>query len=143
MDEQENLAQLNDRLQAKNHALAQALTRAGEELAKAKAQLEQFPATAHLRSDAAVDRCSTDSRRAARMPRQPPRAAVAPPSTPPACARMTLPSTRTWSTFTTAARGAPLTNCSTTAAHRSDASGARTVVERAGTCDARISGATA
>lgn len=42
MDEQENLAQLNDRLQAKNHALAQALTRAGEELAKAKAQLEQF-----------------------------------------------------------------------------------------------------
>ena len=35
MDEQENLAQLNDRLQAKNHALAQALTRAGEELAKA------------------------------------------------------------------------------------------------------------
>ena len=32
MDEQENLAQLNDRLQAKNHALAQALTRASEEL---------------------------------------------------------------------------------------------------------------
>lgn len=62
MDEQENLAQLNDRLQAKNHALAQALTRAGEELAKAKAQLEQFvqpPLTfaAMLR----LDRCSTDS----------------------------------------------------------------------------------
>lgn len=62
MDEQENLAQLNDRLQAKNHALAQALTRAGEELAKAKAQLEQFaqpPLTfaAMLR----MDRCSTDS----------------------------------------------------------------------------------
>ncbi len=62
MDEQENLAHLNDRLQAQHHELAQASTRAGEELSKAKGQLDQFaqpPLTcaAMLR----LDRCSTDS----------------------------------------------------------------------------------
>lgn len=45
MDEErsaEELAALNDRLMEKNHALAQALTRAGKELTKAKAQLAQL-----------------------------------------------------------------------------------------------------
>ena len=36
------LASLNDRLMAKNHALAEALTRAGKELTKAKSQLAQL-----------------------------------------------------------------------------------------------------
>ncbi|WP_055426945.1 proteasome ATPase [Bifidobacterium aesculapii] len=36
------LAALNDRLMAKNHALAEALTRAGKELTKAKSQLSQL-----------------------------------------------------------------------------------------------------
>lgn len=39
-----DLATLNDQLMAKNHALAQALTRAGKELAKAKSQLAQLAA---------------------------------------------------------------------------------------------------
>lgn len=38
----EELAALNDRLMEKNHALAQALTRAGKELTKAKSQLAQL-----------------------------------------------------------------------------------------------------
>ena len=38
----EALAQANDRLMAKNHALAEALTRAGKELNKARAQLAQL-----------------------------------------------------------------------------------------------------
>ncbi|MBW3091581.1 proteasome ATPase [Bifidobacterium sp. 82T10] len=38
----EELAELNDRLMEKNHALAQALTRASKELAKAKSQLTQL-----------------------------------------------------------------------------------------------------
>ncbi|MCH9275313.1 proteasome ATPase [Bifidobacterium amazonense] len=38
----EELAELNDRLMEKNHALAQALTRAGRELTKAKSQLAQL-----------------------------------------------------------------------------------------------------
>lgn len=38
----EDLAELNDRLMAKNHALAEALTRAGKELTKAKSQLAQL-----------------------------------------------------------------------------------------------------
>ena len=38
----EDLAALNDRLMEKNHALAQALTRAGKELTKAKSQLAQL-----------------------------------------------------------------------------------------------------
>ena len=42
MGEAENLAELNDRLMAKNHALAEALNRAGKELTKAKSQLAQL-----------------------------------------------------------------------------------------------------
>nr|WP_269088586.1 proteasome ATPase [Bifidobacterium aemilianum] len=38
----EDLAQLNDRLMAKNHSLTQALTRAGSELTKVKSQLSQL-----------------------------------------------------------------------------------------------------
>ncbi|NEG54246.1 proteasome ATPase [Bifidobacterium platyrrhinorum] len=38
----EDLAALNDRLMAKNHALAEALNRAGKELTKAKSQLAQL-----------------------------------------------------------------------------------------------------
>ena len=38
----EDLAALNDRLMAKNHALAEALNRAGKELTKAKSQLTQL-----------------------------------------------------------------------------------------------------
>lgn len=38
----QDLAALNDRLMARNHALAEALTRAGKELAKAKSQLTQI-----------------------------------------------------------------------------------------------------
>lgn len=38
----EELAELNDRLMEKNHALAQALTRASKELGKAKSQLAQL-----------------------------------------------------------------------------------------------------
>ena len=45
MSDTEDLAALNDRLMAKNHALAEALSRAGKELTKAKSQL----AAAHLR----------------------------------------------------------------------------------------------
>ena len=48
MGEAENLAELNDRLMAKNHALAEALNRAGKELTTAKSQLAQL---AHLRHD--------------------------------------------------------------------------------------------
>ena len=36
MSDTEDLAALNDRLMAKNHALAEALNRAGKELTKAK-----------------------------------------------------------------------------------------------------------
>ena len=46
MSDTEDLAALNDRLMAKNHALAEALSRAGKELTKAKSQLAQL---AHLR----------------------------------------------------------------------------------------------
>lgn len=42
MSDTEDLAALNDRLMAKNHALAEALSRAGKELTKAKSQLAQF-----------------------------------------------------------------------------------------------------
>mgnify|MGYP001777794026 CR=1 FL=1 len=38
----QDLAALNDRLMARNHALAEALSRAGKELAKAKAQISQI-----------------------------------------------------------------------------------------------------
>ena len=38
----QDLAALNDRLMARNHALAEALNRAGKELAKAKAQISQI-----------------------------------------------------------------------------------------------------
>ena len=38
MSDTEDLAALNDRLMAKNHALAEALSRAGKELTKAKSQ---------------------------------------------------------------------------------------------------------
>ena len=38
----EALAQANDQLMAKNHALAEALNRAGKELNKARAQLAQL-----------------------------------------------------------------------------------------------------
>ena len=38
----QDLAALNDRLMARNHALAEALTRAGKELAKAKSQISQI-----------------------------------------------------------------------------------------------------
>lgn len=58
MDE---LAAMNDRLQQRNHALAQALTRASEELKKAKSQLEQFtnpPLT--VATMVRVERCFTD-----------------------------------------------------------------------------------
>lgn len=50
MSDTEDLAALNDRLMAKNHALAEALSRAGKELTKAKSQLAQLgSAAAHLR----------------------------------------------------------------------------------------------
>ena len=42
MSDTEDLAALNDRLMAKNHALAEALSRAGKELTKAKSQLAQL-----------------------------------------------------------------------------------------------------
>lgn len=42
MSEAEDLAALNDRLMARNHALAEALSRAGKELTKAKSQLAQL-----------------------------------------------------------------------------------------------------
>ena len=42
MSDTEDLAALNDRLMAKNHALAEALNRAGKELTKAKSQLAQL-----------------------------------------------------------------------------------------------------
>ena len=42
MTSTEELAALNDRLMAKNHALAEALNRAGKELVKAKSQLAQL-----------------------------------------------------------------------------------------------------
>ena len=38
----DELAQANDQLMAKNHALAAALTRASKELTKAKSQIGQF-----------------------------------------------------------------------------------------------------
>ena len=42
MSDTEDLAALNDRLMAKNHALAEALNRAGKELTKAKSRLAQL-----------------------------------------------------------------------------------------------------
>jgi proteasome-associated ATPase len=57
----EDLAALNDRLMAKNHALAEALKRAGKELAKAKSQLGQLaqpPLT--IATMVAVDATHTD-----------------------------------------------------------------------------------
>lgn len=57
----EDLATLNDRLMEKNHALAEALNRAGKELNKAKAQLAQLaspPLT--FATMVRVDRCMTD-----------------------------------------------------------------------------------
>lgn len=42
MSDTEDLAALNDRLMAKNHALAEALSRAGKELTKAKSRLAQL-----------------------------------------------------------------------------------------------------
>ena len=42
MSEAEDLAALNDRLMARNHALAEALSRAGKELTRAKSQLAQL-----------------------------------------------------------------------------------------------------
>lgn len=57
----EDMAEENDQLRAKNHALVQALNRAGKELAKAKAQLTQL---AHPPMSFAtmirVDSCRTD-----------------------------------------------------------------------------------
>lgn len=58
----ENLAKLNDQLMAKNHALADALNRAGKELAKTKSQLAQM-ATPPLTfaTMVKVDKVTTDS----------------------------------------------------------------------------------
>ena len=51
----------NDQLRQRNHALAKALTRATEELRKAKAQLEQFMAPPlTMATMVRVHRCSTD-----------------------------------------------------------------------------------
>lgn len=61
VDTMDEMAEMNDRLRAKNHALAQALNRAGQELAKAKAQLTQL---AHPPMSFAtmirIDSCRTD-----------------------------------------------------------------------------------
>ena len=57
----EALAQANDQLMAKNHALAEALNRAGKELNKARAQLAQLaqpPMT--FATMVRVDSCRTD-----------------------------------------------------------------------------------
>ena len=58
---QADLAALNDRLQARNHALAEALNRAGRELAKARAQLaQQAQPPLSFATMIRVDRCTTD-----------------------------------------------------------------------------------
>ncbi|KFI63336.1 proteasome ATPase [Bifidobacterium cuniculi] len=61
MDDSRTLAEENDQLRSRNHALAKALTRATEELAKAKGQLERFtvpPLT--FATMLRLDRCTTD-----------------------------------------------------------------------------------
>ena len=60
-DSSEELAQTNDQLMARNHALAEALNRAGKELNKARAQLAQLtqpPMT--FATMVRVDSCRTD-----------------------------------------------------------------------------------
>lgn len=57
----DELAQANDQLMAKNHALAAALTRASQELTKAKSQLGQFAQPPlNFATMVAVESCTTD-----------------------------------------------------------------------------------